>query len=104
MNIFCCFIVFLLSLCSVFSQDTVQTYSPYTLVGGLSGGIGFHSGGFKGIPGFASCCTEYSSTNGTNIGAFIGIQHKGDIINIPQSSLGMKLRYSMIQSGFSSRE
>lgn len=104
MNIICCFIVFLLSLCSVFSQDTVQTYSPYTLVGGLSGGIGFHSGGFKGIPGFASCCTEYPSTNGASIGAYIGMQHNGDIINIPQSSLGMKLRYSMIQSGFSSRE
>ena len=104
MNIFFCFIVFLFSFCSVFSQDTVQAKSPYTLIGGLSGGIGFHSGGFKGIPGFASCCTEYPSTNGVNIGAYIGIQNKGDIINIPQSSLGFSLRYSMIQSGFSTRE
>lgn len=104
MNIFFCFIVFLFSFCSVFSQDTVQAKSSYTLIGGLSGGIGFHSGGFKGIPGFASCCTEYPSTNGVNIGAYIGIQNKGGIINIPQSSLGFSLRYSMIQSGFSTRE
>jgi hypothetical protein len=104
MNIFFCFIVFLFSFYSVFSQDTLQAKSPYTLIGGFSGGIGFHTGGFKGIPGFASCCTEYPSTNGVNIGAYIGIQNKGDIINIPRSSLGFTLRYSMIQSGFSTRE
>ena len=104
MNIFCCLIVFLLSMCSVYSQDTLQTNSPYTLVGGLSGGIGFHTGGFSGLPGFASCCTEYPSTNGMNIGAYLGVQNSGDIINISHSALGIKFRYSMIQSAFSSRE
>jgi len=104
MTIFFSLILVLFTYCTTFSQDTVISKSPYTLLGGFSGGIGFHTGGFSGLPGFASCCTEYPSTNGMNIGAYLGVQNSGDIINISHSALGIKFRYSMIQSAFSSRE
>ena len=68
------FLILLISI-QILSAKPEPEYTKFSILGGIYGSYNLHSTSFKELPGYTSCCTEFTGGTGMGITFSLGAEY-----------------------------